>query len=228
MPHSTLVRYRPGFITRRTASTCAQGTPQLDRGALAIEFLALTVVAALIVTAVVAMPALKTVGTWTASSVNKILDDKDDVPVTGGGGGVYTVAGAPNEKAAAAVKIALQQVGKPYVWGAHGPGSFDCSGLMEYSYRQVGVHIQMTSETQYNSEPKVKDKSDLKPGDLVFFDTPGDSQSPPNHVGMYIGNGNYVEAPQPGETVHVTSMNSGYAQRNYWGATRPTGGSVSV
>lgn len=183
-----------------------------------VEAAGLTVLATLIVLAVVATPAAKTMATYTGSMVDKILDTKDDIhsgPSTLAG---YDTAGAPSKKAADAVNAAMSQLGKPYVYGAAGPDSYDCSGLMMWAYDQAGVTIQRTAREQFLSQPKV-DRANLKPGDLVYFDTEPGPQ--PTHVGMYIGNGNIVEAPHTGDVVKVIPLSSFGSQ--YMGATRPTG-----
>ena len=109
-------------------------------------------------------------------------------PTTGGGG--TSGGGTPSyngDKAAQVVQIALQYVGVPYVWGGSSPSGFDCSGLCKYAYGKIGIYLPHSSALMYNYGTAV-DKSDLKPGDLVFFYTPI------HHVGMYIGNGNMVNA----------------------------------
>lgn len=109
-----------------------------------------------------------------------------------------TTASATSAGARAAA-IALAQVGKPYVWGATGPSSFDCSGLTQWSYRQVGVSLPRTTVPQSQTGTAVS-PSQLQPGDLVFF------YSSASHVGIYVGNGMVVHAPQPGQNVKVTAM----------------------
>jgi cell wall-associated NlpC family hydrolase len=96
-----------------------------------------------------------------------------------------------------AVNAALGKQGDPYVWGATGPNSFDCSGLMQWAYKQAGISLPRSTYSQVNVGTSVS-ASNLQPGDLVFF------YSDYSHVGMYIGNGNVVHAPQTGETVKVT------------------------
>jgi cell wall-associated NlpC family hydrolase len=99
------------------------------------------------------------------------------------------------------VSTALAQVGKPYVWGAAGPGSFDCSGLTQYAYRAAGVSLPHSSSMQAGMGTPVS-RSALQPGDLVFF------YSPVSHVGMYIGNGQMVHASTAGEPVKVVALDS--------------------
>jgi cell wall-associated NlpC family hydrolase len=119
-------------------------------------------------------------------------------------------APAPNPSAQTAVEAALSQVGKPYQWGAAGPNSYDCSGLTMWAWGQAGVSLPHNSGAQYAATPRV-DRSDLAPGDLLFFG------SPIHHVGMYIGNGQMVEAPYSGQQVRVVST----SRSDYVGAGRP-------
>lgn len=93
-------------------------------------------------------------------------------------------------------------LGDPYVYGAAGPSSFDCSGLVQYVLTQLGVKgVPRTSEAQWGWVQKIS-RSQLQPGDLIFEQWPGDN-SPPGHVVIYAGGGQVVEAPQPGQDVHV-------------------------
>jgi peptidoglycan DL-endopeptidase CwlO len=119
-------------------------------------------------------------------------------------------APAPSERARVAVEAALDQVGKPYQWGAAGPDSFDCSGLTMWSWAQAGVALPHNSGAQYAATTRV-DQSDWEPGDLLF------AGSPIHHVGLYIGNGQMVEAPYTGATVRVVSA----YRSDYVGAGRP-------
>lgn len=103
-----------------------------------------------------------------------------------------------------AVQAAESQIGVPYRWGAESPrGSpdpgFDCSGLTQWSWAQAGVRLPRTAQEQYDAIPHVP-MSDLQPGDLVFWD---DGTSSVQHVGMYVGNGDVVDAPQTGEDVQI-------------------------
>lgn len=120
------------------------------------------------------------------------------------------------------VDIALQYLGVPYAWGGASPSGFDCSGLMQYCYRQVGVSLPRTSQSQYNAGQHIeRDRLDLlRPGDLVFFGTDGDPGQV-HHVGMYVGDGNYVHAPYTGTVVRVDSLSARITSRgDYVGASR--------
>jgi cell wall-associated NlpC family hydrolase len=103
-------------------------------------------------------------------------------------------------RAAAAFAAAQNQLGKPYVYGATGPSSFDCSGLTSYAYAQAGVSIPRTSEAQATIGTRIYSQSDLKVGDLVFFY--GDL----HHVGLYAGNGQVLHAPHTGAVVRYEAM----------------------
>lgn len=117
---------------------------------------------------------------------------------------------APGPAAAAALSAAKSKLGSAYVWGATGPTTFDCSGLMQWAYKQAGVSLPRSSRQQSTFGAPVA-RSQLQPGDLVFY------YSPVSHVGMYVGNGMMVHAPTSGDVVKVSPL-----QNNYVGARRPT------
>jgi len=123
------------------------------------------------------------------------------------------VAGLPagyvapsNPQQAAAVGFALAQVGKPYVYGATGPDSFDCSGLMLRAWQAAGVTIPRTSGAQSRSGAPVAGITDMQPGDLIFIPGSDGTASDPGHVGMYIGNGQLVNASEPGVPIRVDTV----------------------
>ena len=120
---------------------------------------------------------------------------------------------ASSSAAQVAVDTALAQQGKPYVWAAAGPGSYDCSGLMLYAYAAAGINLPHSSAMQAQIGTPVS-RSELRPGDLVFF------YSPVSHVGMYVGNGQMVHAPTFGDVVKVASID---AMGSYSHAMRITG-----
>jgi cell wall-associated NlpC family hydrolase len=99
-------------------------------------------------------------------------------------------------------QLALAQLGKPYVWAAAGPDSFDCSGLVVYVYAQIGMSVPHSTYSLVGMGSAV-DQSQLQPGDLVFFDGNG-------HMGIYIGGGNFVHAPHTGTVVQVSSLSGNY------------------
>jgi peptidoglycan DL-endopeptidase CwlO len=133
-------------------------------------------------------------------------------------GGWHGRAGSPSGAAARAVAFARSQLGKPYVWGASGPSSYDCSGLMMAAYRSAGVWLPRVSRAQWHAGPKVG-LGELAPGDLVFFAYDPGRPSTIHHVGMYVGGGAMVEAPYSGASVRLASI----GRRDYAGAVRPTG-----
>ncbi|WP_231839594.1 C40 family peptidase [Blastococcus saxobsidens] len=106
---------------------------------------------------------------------------------------------APSSAAQVAVDTALAQAGDPYVWGAGGPNAFDCSGLTSYAYAAAGVMLPHSSRMQSQMGVPVS-RSELQPGDLLFF------YSPVSHVAMYIGNGQMVHASTSGQPVKVASV----------------------
>ncbi|MGY2084466.1 NlpC/P60 family protein [Blastococcus sp. SYSU DS0539] len=120
---------------------------------------------------------------------------------------------APSAAAQVAVNTALAQLGDPYVWGAGGPNAFDCSGLTSYAYAAAGVTLPHSSRSQ-SQMGKAVSRSELQPGDLVFF------YSPVSHVGMYIGNGQMVHASTSGQPVKVAGVDS---MGGYNGARRIAG-----
>jgi cell wall-associated NlpC family hydrolase len=115
----------------------------------------------------------------------------------------------PGERA---VEVALAQLGKPYAWGGNGPNSFDCSGLTSFAWRAAGVELPRTSAAQYSGTTRIS-RSDLRPGDLVFY------HSPVSHVAMYIGDGKVVEAPNSGNNVRI--RNDGLTRSGVVGYGRP-------
>ncbi len=116
----------------------------------------------------------------------------------------------PNPRAAKAIEFALDQIGDRYVWGASGPDGWDCSGLTSVAWSKAGVSLPHSSAQQYYSGDKVP-RSELQPGDLVYF------YSPISHVGIYLGNNRMVHAPNPGRRVEIAPL----SQMPYTGATRP-------
>lgn len=107
---------------------------------------------------------------------------------------------AASGRAASAFAAAQTKLGSPYVYGASGPSSFDCSGLTSWAYAQAGVSIPRTSEAQANAGTRIYSESDLKVGDLVIFY--GDY----HHVGLYAGNGTVLHAPHTGAVVRYESI----------------------
>ncbi len=119
--------------------------------------------------------------------------------------------GSHAARAARAVAFARAQLGKPYVWGASGPNSYDCSGLMQAAWAAAGVSLPRTTWDQINAGTRVS-VSDLQPGDLIFY------YSDISHVAMYIGNGQMIQAPHTGAVVDIQPI----TEMPISGATRPS------
>lgn len=121
-----------------------------------------------------------------------------------------TYDGPASGRAAVAVREAYNKLGSPYKWAAAGPSRFDCSGLTMWVWGKAGVSLPHNSRAQYSSGRKVS-RSSLQPGDLVYYG------SPIHHVGIYVGGGKMISAPQTGDVVKVQNA----FRRDYVGATRP-------
>jgi cell wall-associated NlpC family hydrolase len=117
---------------------------------------------------------------------------------------------APSGGAQTAIDTAKAQLGKPYRYAAAGPDEFDCSGLTMYAWAAAGVSLPHSSRAQYASLPHVPMEA-MAPGDLVFYG------SPIHHVGMYLGGGSYIHAPQTGDVVKISSV----YRDDFAGAARP-------
>ncbi|WP_030258769.1 C40 family peptidase [Streptomyces violens] len=124
---------------------------------------------------------------------------------------------APSKDGRRAMAYALTQVGKPYVWGAEGPDSFDCSGLTSQAWAHAGKPIPRTSQEQWKQLPRVSLR-ELRPGDLVIY-FPGAT-----HVAMYLGDGMVVQAPRPGAKVKISPI----AANPLLGAVRPDEGAAGL
>ncbi|MBQ0986428.1 C40 family peptidase [Streptomyces sp. F63] len=105
-------------------------------------------------------------------------------------------------RAASAFEAAKSRVGMPYVWGATGPSSFDCSGLTSWAFQQAGIAIPRTSQAQASAGTRINSQSQLRPGDLVIM------RSDLSHVGFYAGNGQILHAPKPGASVRYEPMST--------------------
>lgn len=112
--------------------------------------------------------------------------------------------------------LVSKQLGKPYKTAAAGPNSFDCSGLTYYLYGQLGIKLPRSSKTQINAGVQVS-RDNLEYGDLVLFARDGENI---NHVGIYVGDGNFVHSPQTGDVVKIQTLTSGYYSNSYYAARR--------
>ncbi|MCB0881845.1 MAG: C40 family peptidase [Thermoleophilia bacterium] len=121
-------------------------------------------------------------------------------------------AGPAGSTGQQAVSIAMRYLGVPYVWGGASPSGFDCSGLASYVYGQLGISVPHYTGAIWGQFPKVS-SGDLQPGDLVFF------YSDLHHMGIYIGNGQFIHAPHTGDVVKITPLSD--RAGSYAGAVRP-------
>ncbi|QIU89036.1 C40 family peptidase [Yokenella regensburgei] len=144
----------------------------------------------------------------------KVVDDKP-----------LKVADVHKAKVQKAQKTAMNklmnQIGKPYRWGGTSPRTgFDCSGLVYYAYKDlVNIRIPRTANEMYHlRDARPVNRSELESGDLVFFRTRGRGTA--DHVGVYVGNGKFIQSPRTGRDIQVTSLSEDYWTRHYVGARR--------
>ena len=126
------------------------------------------------------------------------------------------IAGNTSSKADKIVATAKKYIGVPYVWGGESPKGFDCSGYVQYVFKMHGISLNRTTETQYKHGSYVS-KSNLKPGDLVFFQNT--YRAGISHVGIYIGNGQFIHASSS-KGVTISNLSSSYYTSHYYGARR--------
>lgn len=120
-----------------------------------------------------------------------------------------------SSKGQAIVNTAMQYLGVPYVWGGTSPSGFDCSGLVQYVCAKNGISVPRVAASQRGAGTYVS-RENLQPGDLVFFSHGGGI----SHVGIYVGNGNMIHAPQTGDVVKISSIETSYRISSYAGAVR--------
>jgi murein DD-endopeptidase len=118
---------------------------------------------------------------------------------------------------AGAARHALGMQGKPYRYGGNTPRGFDCSGLVQYSYGRVGVHLPRSTEGLWAGSHPVSSR-EIRPGDLLFFNQEGKRNS---HVGLYIGGNRFVHARSSGKHVSTASLSDPYWHQHFTGARRP-------
>ncbi len=157
-------------------------------------------------------------GSWTAAGDAVVASG-----ITNYVGIAYGVVG-PGHAGASLLSYAESQLGKPYLWAGSGPESFDCSGLTMMAYRQVGVGFTHNAYEQFEATKQwaVLSPNGLQPGDLVFF---GPTEAGIHHVGLYVGGGQFLDAPHTGATVRFDTLGPGW---DYYGATRPLTSMVTV
>ncbi|GAA3279856.1 C40 family peptidase [Dactylosporangium vinaceum] len=148
------------------------------------------------------------------ADIKNLQDMRMQAYGTGAGTGALAPVACPQQydgsPGAKAAQFACKQIGKRYVWATEGPNTFDCSGLTMWSWKQVGVtYLRHYTMWQYEDTKRVS-RSDLKPGDLVFF------YPDKHHVGLYVGNGWMVHAPNPSKPVQMKKIDeepiSGYGR----------------
>jgi cell wall-associated NlpC family hydrolase len=159
--------------------------------------------------------------------VNTSIEAAAKVPTTGGTFKTITVQNAPNHSPAQVkvqmpdsapddlstlVRWLLNQLGKPYMWGGAGPDAFDCSGLLTFCYAKIGISLIHQASQQYGQGTSVK-KSQLSIGDGVFFNNL-------EHVGVYLNDNNFIQAPHTGDVVKISSLSERWYSDNWVGARR--------
>jgi len=110
------------------------------------------------------------------------------------------------------IQTAMTAVGTPYRWGGLSPKGFDCSGLVVYTYRKIGIHVPRTAKSQFKNCTAVT-RRNIKPADLVFFSVP--RRKGVVHVGIYIGKGQFVHAPGTGRKVTRASLDNIYFKQHF-------------
>lgn len=120
------------------------------------------------------------------------------------------------EQLTAALKAAVSKLGRPYVWGAEGPDTFDCSGLVQWAYGQAGVRMPRVTHQQWVTGPQVPSLAQAQPGDLLFWRNDPTNPDYISHVAIYWGNGKMLHAPHTGDVVKIVPVNT----RNLAGIVR--------
>lgn len=166
--------------------------------------------------------AVRAAGTPTALLTGALLGGPDAAAGSGGGFSLATASpGGTGSAGAQAVAIAERYLGVPYVWGGESPSGFDCSGLVQYVYGQLGVRLPRTSEEQALAGTAVPSLAQARPGDLVFFAGSDGTAQSPGHVGIYIGDGEMIEAPHTGADVRIEPVADPVAIRRVLPAAPP-------
>jgi cell wall-associated NlpC family hydrolase len=155
------------------------------------------------------------VATFSGNADNCLNDNDTGVPQSGTThlpAGLTLPPGTP-QAVVTAIVYAAEQLGKPYVLGGVGPDAYDCSGLVMMAYEAAGISLPRTTFQQVYAGTPVYSDSQLEPGDLLFTAGSDGTAENPGHVGMYIGSGLVIQAPQTGQDVEITPF-SGYWQEN--------------
>ncbi|MER6316821.1 C40 family peptidase [Streptomyces sp. NPDC001581] len=134
-----------------------------------------------------------------------------------GGSGSSGSSGTPTRYGTeAAIAFAMNHLGDPYVWGGNGPHGWDCSGLVKAAYQSAGISLPRVADDQYRATTPIS-RSELRRGDLVFWSSDGRA-SGIHHVAVYLGDGQYLEAPRPGRNVRISSFS--HYDPNLYGRVR--------
>ena len=163
-----------------------------------------------------------TSGDWTAVTINGVKGYVNSAYVSttkteGGNGGGSTPSTSIGETIVATAK---QYMGAPYVYGGMSPSGFDCSGFVNYVYKLCGYSMSRVASSIYNNNGTYVEKANLQIGDLVFF---ASNSSSIGHVGIYIGNGQFIHSSSGAGCVVISDLSSSYYLKNYVGAKRIAG-----
>lgn len=189
-----------GFAAILASATATSSSPSsASPSAPSAPGVAAEIPTALLAGAMTTPPGL-TAGPSSTASPSRPTPSPTLVSQTAGTGATPGLAGSVGR---AAVGAAENYLGVPYVWGGESPSGFDCSGLVQYVYRRVGIDLPRTSQEQATVGTPVPSLADAKPGDLVFFAGSDGTTAHPGHVGIYIGNGEMIDAPYTGTDVQI-------------------------
>jgi cell wall-associated NlpC family hydrolase len=155
------------------------------------------------------------VDSFSGAATNCLTDNSHGVLASGS---TYLPAGftlppGTSPSAVTAIAYAVAQLGKPYLWGGTGPVGYDCSGLVMMAYRAAGIPLPRTTFQQVYAGTPVYSVSQLQPGDLIFTAGSDGTPTDPGHVGMYIGSGLVIAAPETGEPIAITPLDGYWAQQ---------------
>ena len=148
--------------------------------------------------------------------MNEVSAGQDEQKETSSSSSDSSSSSSSNSTGEKLVNLAKSKLGCKYVWGATGPNTFDCSGLTSWCHKQIGISIPRTSLAQSKSG-KAVNKSDLQPGDLIFWKT---TSAEVGHVGMYVGNNQFIHAPNKSKPVKYDSLDNSYYKSRYVRARR--------
>ena len=148
--------------------------------------------------------------------MNEVSAGPDEQKETSSSSSDSSSSSSSNSTGEKLVNLAKSKLGCKYVWGATGPNTFDCSGLTSWCHKQIGISIPRTSLAQSKSG-KAVNKSDLQPGDLIFWKT---TSAEVGHVGMYVGNNQFIHAPNKSKPVKYDSLDNSYYKSRYVRARR--------